>query len=268
MTFWALPFMRTALAAGLLGGSALAMIGVFTATRGLSFSGLAAAQWAALGTVVGVLAGFHLGANIISFVLVMAGAGGWALLARSRRVPPESAVATAYILAAGLAVLALSKSPRGESETLGLFFGNILALSSLEVWEALGLFLITSLGLILWRSRWVWGAVDPVAAEVGGVKVRFWNLLFHVLLATAITLSIHMFGVLLSFAYLVLPATAALLWARRTRGVFLGAAGIASVTTWAGFEWSFRGDYPTGPFVAVLLAGVALGSWLWTGRRH
>jgi ABC-type Mn2+/Zn2+ transport system permease subunit len=177
-------------------------------------------------------------------------------------------VATAYILGAAVAVLALSKSPRGEAETLGVFFGNILTLTSLEVWEAGGLFLATAGGLFLWRHRWVWAAVDPVAAEVGRVNVKLWNFIFQLLFAVAITLSIHMFGVLLSFAYLVLPATAGLLVVRQARALFVVAAGIALVTTVVGFELSFRGDFPTGPFIAASLAVVTGGAWVWSLARR
>ena len=150
MSFLELPFMRTAFAAGLFAGTALSVIGIFSATRSVAFSGLAASQLAALGGVVGVVLGLHVGASVFSWSFVVAGLMVLAFLSRSRKTSADSWVATLYVLGAALAVLVLSKSPRGESEALGVFFGNILSLGTLEVWEAGALFILTLAGLALW----------------------------------------------------------------------------------------------------------------------
>lgn len=268
MTFWTLPFMRYAAEVGLLAGSALAVIGIFTATRSVSFAGLAASQLAALGTVVGLVLGFHLGATALALAFVLAGMLALAELGRSRRTSPDSWVAVFYILGSGMAVLILSKSPRGEAETMGLFFGNILGLGVFEVWEARALAVATLAAMALWVRRWIWLAVDPAAAELSGLKVARWNLLFQTLFAAAITLAIHLFGVLLSFAYLVLPATAALLVARRVNALFIWVVAISALGTLLGFELSYRWDFPTGPFVATLLALFTLTAWVWARVRR
>ena len=69
MNPFALPFMQTALAASLLCGTALALLGVFILVRRVAFSGLAVSQLAALGTVAGV-----------SVLALHGGAAGLALL--------------------------------------------------------------------------------------------------------------------------------------------------------------------------------------------
>lgn len=267
MSFWALPFMRTAFAAGLLAGTALSVLGMFSVTRSVAFSGLAASQLAALGGVVGVVYGLHLGGNILSWAFVVAGLMVLAFLSRSRRTSPDSWVATLYVLGAGVAVLILSQAPRGESEVMGVFFGNILGVGPREVTEAAVLFALTGLGLLVGARRWIWLSFDPVGAEVAGVRVGLWNTLFQILFAAALTLSIHIFGVLLSFAYLILPATAGLLLVRRVRTLVLFCAVTAAVVTILGFEGSFRWDFPTGPFVATFLAFTALGARLCVGLR-
>lgn len=180
----------------------------------MAFSGLAASQLAALGGVVGVVLGLHVGASVFSWAFVVAGFMALAFLSRSRKTSADSWVATLYVLGAALAVLVLSKSPRGESEALGVFFGNILSVGRIEVWEAGVLFVLTMAGLALWFRRWVWLAFDPVGAEVAGGP-GLWNGIFQVFFAAALTLAIHIFGVLLSFAYLTTSATAGLSAVRR-----------------------------------------------------
>jgi zinc transport system permease protein len=233
----------------------------------VAFSGLAASQLAALGGVVGVVLGLHVGASVFSWSFVVAGLMVLAFLSRSRKTSADSWVATLYVLGAALAVLVLSKSPRGESEALGVFFGNILSLGTLEVWEAGALFILTLAGLALWFRRWVWLAFDPVGAEVAGLRAGLWNGIFHVFFAAALTLSIHIFGVLLSFAYLILPATAGLLLVRRTRTLVIFCAAYSALVTVVGFEMSFRWDFPTGPFVSALLAVGAIGARLYKAKE-
>jgi ABC-type Mn2+/Zn2+ transport system permease subunit len=260
MNFLDLTFMRVALAAGLLAGTALSVIGVFTVARRVAFSGLAAAQWAALGGVIGALAGFHVGAGVVSGGAVVAGLLAMAWLSRSRRTSADSWVAALYVLGAASAVLLLSKSPRGESETLGVFFGNILSLGRFELIEAGAVCAAALAGTALWFRRWLWLSFDPVGAEVAGVRVGVWNALFYGLYAASLTLSIHVFGVLLSFAYLILPATTGLLLSRRPRSLILVCVGTSVLSTVVGFALSYRWDLPTGPFVALVLAGTSLGA--------
>jgi zinc/manganese transport system permease protein len=257
---FALPFMRIALAAGLCSGTALALLGVFLTTRRVAFSGLAVSQLAALGTVAGValLSQTHWAAEGLALAAVGLGMLLLSRLSKSQRAPAESWVACLYVLGAGAAVLILSKAPRGESETLGLFFGNILALGPAEAWESLALLAVTVLVLGVWRHRWLWISFDPVSAEVSGVRVERWNFLFYGLFALAMTLSIHVVGVLLAFAYLVLPATAGLLLTRRMKALFPAVVLLTAGVTAAGFALSYAMDFPTGPFVACLLAAAAL----------
>lgn len=266
MNFLDYPFMRTALVVSLLAGNAVAMVGLFVLVRRTAFSGLAVAQLAALGGVIGILVGHHssFGAAI---VLVVAGLGLLSRLARGRVVPQEAWVAALYIGAAALAVLILAKAPMGEAHTMSVFFGNVLTLGRLEVLEAAGLFAVAIPALTLWRARWMWLSFDAPSAEVAGVRLGRWNLFFYALFAVAMTFAIHFFGVLLAFAYLVLPATSALLVAGGTRSLFIAVPSITTAATLLGFAMSFRFDWPTGPFISALLALVVALSALIRATR-
>ena len=167
MDMLSLPFMRTALAASLLAGNAVAILGTFVLMRRVSFSGLAVSQLAALGGVVGVLLQMH-NTFLTALGLVFIGLAALSRLERLRGVPPEAWVAALYVLGASAAVLMLSKAPMGEAETMNVFFGNVLTLGRLEIVEAALLLAVILPLFALFFHKWVWMSFDPQSAEVSG----------------------------------------------------------------------------------------------------
>lgn len=267
MDILSLPFMRTALLASLLAGNAIAVLGTFVLMRRIAFSGLAVSQLAALGGVIGILMHFH-NSFVFALALVLAGLGLLPWLGRNRRVPPEAWVGTLYVLGSAMAVLLLARDPHGESHTLNVFFGNVLTLAGIEVVEAALLLAFVAPLLYAYFNRWVWVSFDVQSAEVAGIRVGRWGALFYAALALSMTFAIHLFGVLLAFSYLILPATAGLLFATRIRSLFIVVPLIATGATLAGFVLSFRMDLPTGPFVAAVLALIAVTGGLFSRLRR
>ena len=60
------------------------------------------------------------------------------------------------------------------------------------------------------------------------------------------------------FAFLVLPALAALRLGRSMRTTFAVAAGIALASSLGGFALSYRADLPTGPVYVLIAASIWL----------
>ena len=263
MNPFSLPFMQYAVAASLLSGVALSFIGLFILVRRVSFSGLAVSQMAALGTVIGVVLGVHIGE--FGFALAAVGAGMLLLdqFSKQHKVPQEIGVASLYILGAGASVLILSKAPGGESHTLSVFFGNVLSLGKFEIVESVSVLVLTVFILGFWFYRWLWLAFDSQSVEVSGINCKRWNFLFHMLFALAMTVSIHIFGVLLAFSYLLLPAAAGLLLTNRIKTLVFFIPLYTALATLAGYYFSFQFDCPAGPFLSSLLALMVLLAGIW-----
>jgi ABC-type Mn2+/Zn2+ transport system permease subunit len=260
MSLFALPFVKYALLATLMAGLSLSLLGAFVLTNRVSFAGLAVSQLAALGTVVGAFVGLHYGEFGMALLFVGLGMALLARLSKTSRAPQESWVAALYILGAGLAVLILSKAPHGETHTLSVFFGNVLSLGAQEAWEAAALLGTAALVLAVWFHRWLWISFDPVSVEISGLRTERWNAFFNALFAVAMIVAIHIFGVLLAFAFLLAPATIGLLLCRRIGTFWILIAVLSPAFTLAGFFLSFHFDFPTGPFIAALLACAALSA--------
>ncbi len=259
MNLFELSFMRTALAASLLAGNAVALLGLFVLMRRVAFAGLSIAQLAALGAVVGILIG-HGGSLGVAVALVFAGLVLLSRFERASRLPREAMVACLYVLGAGFSVLILSKAPWGEAHTMNVFFGNVLTLGAKEVWEGIALVAMTAAVLGAWFHRWVWLSFDRLSAEVSGISLGAWDAVFYALFAAGMTLGIHLFGVLLAFSYLLMPAVASLALTNKLKPLIISVFCITTGATLAGFILSFHFDLPTGPFVSTLLAVCALAA--------
>ena len=264
MQIFALPFMRYAILASTLAGMALSLIGIFVIARRISFVGLSVSQLAALGTVCSVMLSLHY--SEFAFALIWVGIGFYLLSLFSKKnwIPPETWVACLYILGAGMSILMLSKAPNGETHTLNVFFGNVLALGFVEVVEALAILGITLLLLWIGFYHWVWITFDSESAQISGVTVRFWDFIFYSLFAIVMTVAIHIFGVLLAFAYLLAPATIGLILFRNLKKLFIFVPILTLCVTLLGFYGSFQLDFPTGPFIATTLVLVTFLSTLFS----
>ncbi|MFN0116976.1 MAG: metal ABC transporter permease [Elusimicrobiota bacterium] len=262
--FFNLPFIQTSLTASLFAGMALSLLGFFIVMKRLSISGLAVSQMSALGTVLGILIGnllsveFHHISFAPAFLAVLGSFSLLSILTRVKRISSEIWVSLFYVLGAAISILILSKAPWGEAHTLNIFFGNVLTLGKIEVVESIILFLMTVLILGSWFRRWTYISFDAQAAEVSGIKIKLWDIGFYALFSFAMTLSIHLFGVFLAFAYLILPTGIALLLFKKLRAVLLFIPTVTFLTTLLGFMVSFFQDFPTGPMIASFLAGITV----------
>ena len=93
--------------------------------------------------------------------------------------------------------------------------GNLLAMTGAEArWLAAG-FLLLLLVHVSFFKEFLYLSFDPVMAATQGYRAGRWNLAFYVLLGTAIALAIKAIGILLMFAFLVIPASVGLALTRR-----------------------------------------------------
>jgi ABC-type Mn2+/Zn2+ transport system permease subunit len=107
-------------------------------------------------------------------------------------------------------------------------------------------------------KEFLYVSFDPDMAATQGYRTERWNLTFYVLLGLAIALAIKAIGILLMFAFLVIPAALGLLVARGLRGTLAVAMGSALVAVFLGIWFSYRFDFPSGPMIVAVLGGLLM----------
>ncbi len=256
-----LAFLWPAFAAGLILAGIHAYLGLHVLSRGVIFVDLALAQTAALGAAVATLAGHPAQGSSAYFYSLVFALGGAALLALTRtrheRVPQEALIGVVYVVAAAAVVLVLDRSPEGAERVKGLLVGNIAAVGPAEVRSLAILYGLVGLGHWCFRRRFLdlsLGRMPP------GPAAFAWDFAFYASFAVVVTSSVRVAGVLLVFAYLVVPAAVGALVADRigrrlTVGWSVGTAG-----TFAGLGSSVVWNLPAGAAVVVVSGLVLAGA--------
>jgi zinc/manganese transport system permease protein len=100
--------------------------------------------------------------------------------------------------------------------------------------------------------------------------VRWWDFLFYFSFGVMITFSVEIGGILMVFAYLVIPACVAILLHAGMRWrLFIGWI-VGVVGSGLGLAASYYFDLPTGPAIVVILGLLLAVAWLFdmaSGRR-
>jgi zinc/manganese transport system permease protein len=228
-----------ALAAGLLVTSTHVPLGMQVLARGIVFIDLAIAQIAGCGVLLADQFGFEAEGIAVQIAALAAALGGALLLTWTERIWPdvqEAVIGVVFILGATGSVLLLASNVHGSEHLRDLLVGQILwARPSRLIWAAL----VYAVVLFLWF----------------GWKERLGRTGFYVLFALAVTVSVHLVGLYLVFATLIVPPLATRKMTRRRLAAAwaIGAAGYA-----VGLVVSTALDLPSGPVIVWMLVILSL----------
>lgn len=216
--------------------------------RGIVFLDLAVAQIAGLGVIVAHFAGLESGWAVQVFAVMAAIAGAMLLHMAERRWPEtqEALIGSVFVVAASAGLLLLAHDPHGGESLHDLLAGQILWVGNTQLMIAAGMTGLLALLLL-----------------AGVAHVGFG---FYLVFACAVTLSVQLAGIYLVFASLIIPALAVRRLSGR-RGLLtawaIGATGYA-----LGLVFSAWFDLPSGALIVCALAGVALISGFFHGKRN
>lgn len=238
-------------------------LGLHVLARGIIFIDLALAQVAALGLTLAFLMGEEphgLTSQLYAFGATLTAAFAFAGL---RRVPGKTTreviIGCVYVVATALSIVVLSRSSQGMEELKSLFNGNILWVRWQEIGIVAAATAVLALLHLVYRKRFF----DLSFAPDKTPKLGFmWEFLFFASFAIVITLAVNVAGVLLVFAFLIIPAFSASLVAGSFVGRLLVGWVLGLLGAVAGLWLSFSADLPVGAtMVSVigLLPLVALG---------
>jgi len=240
----------------------LGYMGIHVLQREVIFIDIALAQIAAVGAIVAHIAFKAHGDSLLGYYVAF----GFTLIAsvfyslvrkKVNQIPLEAVIGVSYAIAAAAALFLVGVAPGGHIHVQHMLAGSILWATWKDI--LLCIFVFSAVGLCFYLFRQPFKEISDnyESALRKGIKVVWWDLFFYALFGIVITLAVRIGGVVVIFAFLIIPATISALfsssWGRRL--VISWAIGIGA--TVAGLLFAGRFDFSIGSAVSLFL-GVAL----------
>jgi zinc transport system permease protein len=224
-------------------------LGCFIVWRRLAYFGDTLSHAALLGVALALL--FQV--NITLSVFLVSVFVSLSLLTLQRRVTLSTDALLGLLAHSALAfgMVALSFMSWVRVDLMGFLFGDILAVTPFDIaiiWGG-GLVVLIIL-MIFWRSLFA-ATVNLELAEAEGMKPEQANVIFMLLMAAVIAISMKIVGVLLITSMLIFPAAIARRFAGGPEQMALLSALIGVIAVFGGLFGSLQWDTPAGPSIVV-----------------
>jgi zinc/manganese transport system permease protein len=228
-----------ACAAGLLITATHVPLGVQVLNRGIVFIDLAIAQIAGFGVVLADALGLEAqgwAVQVCAFSAALAGALFLTWTDRKWPEVQEATIGVTFVVAASAALLLLASNPHGGEHLKDLLVGQILWVTPARL-PVVAIVYAAVLAVLLARRA--------VAGTV----------LFYVVFACAVTISVQLVGLYLVFTTLIVPALAT---RRMAKGRLKAAYALSAAGYVAGLVLSSLTDLPSGPAIVCTMAALAI----------
>jgi ABC-type Mn2+/Zn2+ transport system permease subunit len=259
------PFMVRGLLASLMVGTLCAVVGSYVVLRGMAFFGDALAH----AILPGVAVAYLLEASLFWGALVMGliTAVGIGFLSRHSQVKEDTAIGVIFAASFALGVALLSTVQSYSVDLTHILFGDVLGVSSRDLWLTAGLSLVILVVVVLLYKELLVVSFDPLLAATLRLPLTALNYLLLILIALTIVVSLQAVGVALMVAMLITPAATAYLLTRRLWQMMIVGAAIGAVSAVAGLYLSFYVNVASGAAVVLVATAFFVLAFLFAPAR-
>jgi zinc transport system permease protein len=246
-------FMRNALFVSVFISILCPCIGIFLVLRRYSMIGDTLSHASLAGVAIGLLTGQNpvLGAFVFTSVC-----GALIEFLRTYFKKYTDLILTIVLaLSVGTAITIIS-SGRLHANADSFLFGSILTVTRFDMVMVVILSAVSVLALIFLYHQMLYIAYDEEAAKVAGVRVRLINYVFSILVASAISMSIRIVGVLVLSSMIALPVATALQLGRGVKITLLFSIFFSVVDIMTGLFVSYYIGVAPGGFTALVSVAV------------
>ena len=247
---------QRALLAATMTGIVCAVLGAYIVLRGMAFLGDALAHTILPGVVVAYLLGWPLAVGaLVMGVLTALGIG---FLTDQGMVKEDTAIGIIFAGSFALGVALLSTAGNYSVDLTHFLFGNLLGVSSSDLWVTLLLGGVVLAVIALFYKEFLVISFDMTLAQTLRLPTTFLRYLLLVLLAVTIVVSLQVVGSALILAMLITPAATASLLTNRLLPLMAYAAAIGAFSGVTGVYVSYHLDVASGPAVVLVATAIFL----------
>ena len=258
-------FLQNALLTGILASVACGIIGTYIVVRRISYiaDGIAHTVLGGMGAALYLQKVYHwqgvvpihgaLVAAIIAAVII----GLVSLRAKQRE---DTVISALWAVGMAVGIVFISRTPGYNEDLMGYLFGNILMVSSNDLWMLAGLdAVIVAIGLLFY-NQFLAVCFDQEFARLRGVKVELFYLLLLGLAALTVVVLATVVGIVMVIALLTLPIGIAALFSTTMWRMMVISTILCAVFTTSGLVLSYGPDYPAGATTIIIAGAAYLGA--------
>ena len=256
-------FLQHALLAGLLASLSCGIVGTYVVTRRITYlaGGIAHCVLGGMGfarymqvvhgwTLFDPMLGAILSALTAAFVI------GWINIHAKERI--DTVISAFWGMGMATGILFISQTPGYGEDMMAYLFGNILLVTSNDLFIIAGLDLFIVGISFLFHKQLVAVCYDEEFAKLRGINAELFYFLMLALTALTVVLMVSIVGIVMVIVLLTLPAALAGRFCQRMGSMMALAAVLCAVFTTTGLALSYKPDLPAGAAIIILTGVVYL----------
>ncbi|MCB1197103.1 MAG: metal ABC transporter permease [Deltaproteobacteria bacterium] len=223
-------------------------LGIHVLARGIVFIDLALAQVAALGSILAYANGFE--HNTLEDYLISLGctfvAAAFLTLANQykNKISQEALIGLVYAMTSAATILLLDQMSHGSEHLKYSLVGQLLWVDWNQVYKVIGIYTLVASMHYYWRG--------PLLQNSYGKNEKWqWDFIFYFLFGIVITSSVHIAGILLVFAFLIVPAVVSAFFFQRIYQKLLFGWALGFFLCTIGMLLSYFLDKPAGAVIVI-----------------
>ena len=242
-------FMMRSLITATASGIMLSILGPFAINRNMGFMADAMAHATLPIIAVGVFLGFSISELGVPASILIAFFLGYII--KNSNVGEDTAIGIIFssFFALGFILISILNVTINLED---LLFGQILAVSSFDVFIVTAMCISVVSLIIIFFKQLLFYSFDPIGAEVKGLNTNFLNYLFLVILSVAIVASLQTVGIILVLSMLLIPAAAS----KQITNTFVSSIYVSILfgvfSSVSGLYLSYFFNLPSGPTMSMV----------------
>ena len=237
-------FFQHALLGSLFASIACGIIGTYIVTRRLVFisGGITHASFGGIGIGLYICISPLLAATVFSVL----SAFGVEWLSKRKDMREDSAIAVFWTFGMAIGIIFSFLSPGFAPDLSAFLFGNILTITSTDIWMLAGLSLLLIAFFACFLNPIIYIAFDREYARSQRIPVTFFEYVLMMFIALTIVACLRMIGIVLVISLLTLPQMTANLFTHSFKRIIGLSIGIGFMGCLGGLFLSYQMQVPSG----------------------
>jgi zinc transport system permease protein len=235
-------------------------LGCFVIWKRMSYFSESISHSALLGVSLGLATGLGIHTGLVVIGVIFA---SLIVVLQQRKILSNDAILGIFShLALSLGIVILSIVGGSNTDYFSLLFGDILSITHQDIiWIYAILIIVVGLLVIFWQ-RLLLLTLNEELAVSQGLNSAIYQLLFMLMIALTVSVSVQIVGVLLITSLLIIPPAVARMFARTPKAMAFQSIGISIAAVLMGLSASLFYDLATGPMIVIALGVLFVASQL------